>query len=196
MLVSFQNQVSLFCGKGSPTKKSVFYALPTARDWEGEDGMSGDKHDLERALSSINKYLQSYGDGYLGDDHHEARALADKCLIQSLLFVYTLSEFRLRTYSTLMLSSSYRAKTGTLLMRQMKKVWEDVVWARACCFKPTDPRKIGLGMFQSHDAVSRWEVLKAHAVMREYVMHNFEDHPSIAAEKVRWVTRNAMSIQR
>jgi hypothetical protein len=28
--------------------------------------------------------------------------------------------------------------------------------------------------------------------MNEYLHHNFEDHPSIAAEQVRWVTRNVM----
>ena len=59
---------------------------------------------------------------------------------------------------------------------------------------PTDPKEIGGGVFQNHNAaLAIWGVLKAHDVMQEFISHNFEDHPSIAAEQVRWVTRNVMS---
>jgi hypothetical protein len=48
-------------------------------------------------------------------------------------------------------------------------------------------------VFQNHNAaLAMWGVLKAHDVMNDYLQHNFEDHPSIAAEQVRWVIRNVM----
>lgn len=196
LLVSFQNQVPLFFGKGSPNKTSALNALPTARDWEEDDGTSGAKHDLDRALPSINKQLQSYIDVYLGEDQHEARALANRCLSQSLLFIHKLSDFITRSYRTMMLLKYDAVKSWTFLMRQVKRIWEDIGRARACCVdlgSPTDLEEVGGGVFQNHNAaLAMWGVLKAHDVMNDYLRHNFEDHPSIAAEQVRWVTRNVM----
>jgi hypothetical protein len=82
-------------------------------------------------------------------------------------------------------------------MRQVKRIWEDIGWARACCAdlgSPMDPQVSGgRGVFQNHNAaLAIWGVLKTHDIMNEYIRHNFEDHPSIAAEQVRWVTRNVM----
>jgi hypothetical protein len=196
LLVSFQNQVPLFFGKGTPTKTSSLNALPKASDWEEEDGTSGAKHDLDRALPSINKQLQSYIDVYLGEDQHEARALANRCLSQSLLFIHKMSDFITRSYRTMMLMKYDAVKSWTFLMRQVKRIWEDIGRARACCVdlgSPTDAEEAGGGVFQNHNAaLAMWGVLKAHDIMNEYLHHNFEDHPSIAAEQVRWVTRNVM----
>ena len=89
------------------------------------------------------------------------------------------------------------SKAWTFLMRQVKRIWEDIGRARACCVdigSPTDPGEVSGGVFENHNAaLAIWGVLKAHDVMQEYIGHNFEDHPSIAAEQVRWVTRNVMS---
>jgi hypothetical protein len=196
LLVSFQNQVPLFFGKGTPTKTSSLNALPKASDWEEEDGTSGAKHDLDRVLLSINKQLQSYIDVYLGEDQHEARALANRCLSQSLLFIHKMSNFITRSYRTMMLMKYDAVKSWTFLMRQVKRIWEDIGRARACCVdlgSPTDAEEAGGGVFQNHNAaLAMWGVLKAHDIMNEYLHHNFEDHPSIAAEQVRWVMRNVM----
>jgi hypothetical protein len=196
LLVSFQNQVPLFFGKGSPNKTSSLNALPTARDWEEDDGTSGAKHDLDRALPSINKQLQSYIDVYLGDDQHEARALANRCLSQSLLFIHKRSDFITRSYRTMMLLKYDAVKSWTFLMRQVKRIWEDIGRARACCVdlgSPTELEEGSGGVFQNHNAeLAMWGVLKAHDVMNDYLRHNFEDHPSIAAKQVQWVTRNVM----
>jgi hypothetical protein len=116
LLVSFQNQVPLFFGKGTPTKMSSLNALPKASDWEEEDGTSGAKHDLDRALPSINKQLQSYINVYLGEDQHEARALANQCLSQSLLFIHKMSNFITRSYRTMMLMKYNAVKSWTFLM--------------------------------------------------------------------------------
>jgi hypothetical protein len=197
LLVSFQNQVPLFFGKGAVTKGSSLNALQTAKDWEEDDGTSGAKFDLERALPNVEVQLQSYIDVYLGDGQHEARALATRCLSHSMLFILKLSDFITRTYRAMMILGYDGAKAWTFLMRQVKRIWEDIARARACCVdigSPTDPKEIGGGVFQNHNAaLAIWGVLKAHDVMQEFISHNFEDHPSIAAEQVRWVTRNVMS---
>jgi hypothetical protein len=196
LLVSFQNQVPLFFGKGAITKGSSLNALRTARDWEEDDGTSGAKYDLERALPNIERQLQSYIDVYLRDGQHEAWALATRCLSHSLLFIIKLSDFITRTYRAMMLLGYNGSKAWIFLMRQVKRIWEDMARARACCVdigSPTDPKEVGGGVFKNHNAaLAIWGVLKAHDVMQEFICHNFEDHPSIAAEQVRWVTRNVM----
>jgi hypothetical protein len=54
-------------------------------------------------------------------------------------------------------------------------------------------QEAGGGVFQNHNAaLAMWGVLKVHDIMNEYLRHNFEDHPSIAAEQVLRVTRNVM----
>jgi hypothetical protein len=199
VLVSFQNPVPLFFAKGPASKTSSLNALPTAKDWEDEDGTSGAKHDLDRALPSIDKQLQSYIDIYLGDEHHEARALATRCLNHSVLFVHKLSDFITRTYRTMMMLNYDPTKAWTFLMRQVKRIWEDIGRARACCTDLGSPtaEESGGSLARNHNAaLAMWGILKAHDVMTEYLRHNFEDHPSIAAEQVRWVTRNVMSGER
>jgi hypothetical protein len=87
-------------------------------------------------------------------------------------------------------------KSWTFLMRQVKSIWEDIGRARACCVdlgSPTDAEEAGGGVFQNHSAaLAMWGFLNLHDIMNEYLRHNFEDHPSIAAEQVCWVTRNVM----
>jgi hypothetical protein len=200
LLVSFQNQVPLFFGKGAGTKGSSLNALPKARDWEEDDGTSGAKFDLERALPHIERQMQSYIDVYLSGGQHEARTLATRCLSHSLLFILKLSDFITRTYRAMMMLGYNEGKAWMFLMRQVKRIWEDIARARACCVdigSPTDTKEVGGGVFQNHNAaLAIWGVLKAHDVMQEFISHNFEDHPSIAAEQVRWVTRNVMGGER
>jgi hypothetical protein len=200
LLVSFQYQVPLFFGKGVGTKGSSLSALPTAKDWEDDDGTSGAKFDLERALPNIERHLQSYIDAYLSDDQHEARALATRCLRHSILFILKLSDFITHTYRAMMMLGYDRSKAWTCLMRQVRRIWEDIAGARACCVdigSPAEPEEVGGGVFQYRNAaLAIWGVLKAHDVMQEFLCHNFEDHPSIVAEQVRWVTRNMMSGER
>ncbi len=48
-------------------------------------------------------------------------------------------------------------------------------------------------IFQDHNAaLAMWAVLKMHDVMEDYLAHNFVDHPSIAAENVRFLTYSVM----
>jgi hypothetical protein len=81
-------------------------------------------------------------------------------------------------------------------MRQVKCIWKDIGQASACCVdlgSPTDAEEAGGAVFQHHNAtLAMWGVLKAHNIINKYLHHNFKDHPSIAAEQVRWVTRNMM----
>jgi hypothetical protein len=70
-----------------------------------------------------------------------------------------------------------------------------MVRALACAVDLSPPStKGGIdGVFEDQNgALAMWAVLKMHNVMEDYLIHNFEDHPSIAAENVRFLTYNMM----
>jgi hypothetical protein len=91
-------------------------------------------------------------------------------------------------------------KVWAILSRQVLRIFEDMARARACAVDLAPPmlRRAGVdvpedGVFQDHNAaLAMWAVLKTHDVMEDYLAHNFEDHPSIAAENVRFLTYNVM----
>jgi hypothetical protein len=92
--------------------------------------------------------------------------------------------------------AGYKAdKVWSILSRQVLRIFEDMARARAGAVDLSPPAGSG-GMdsvIQEHNcALALWAVLKTHDVMEDYLVHNFEDHPSIAAENVRFLTYNMM----
>ena len=199
VLASFQNTLPEFFGKGVETDGSFLPALPKLTDWEAEDGINGAKFRLERALPLIQKQLSTYIDTYLGEDKLAARELAHRCLSHSMLFVTRLSDYITRTSRTLRVAGYKVDKVWAILSRQVLRIFEDMARARACAVDLAPPvMRRGIeatshGVFQDHNAaLAMWAVLKTHDVMEDYLAHNFEDHPSIAAENVRFLTYNVM----
>jgi hypothetical protein len=199
VLASFQNTLPEFFGKGSESDGSSLPALPKLSDWEAEDGINGAKFRLERALPLIQKQLSTYIDTYLGEDKLAARELAHRCLSHSMLFVTRLSDYITRTSRALRVAGYKVDRVWAILSRQVLRIFEDMARARACAVDlapPVTKRSADLpeeGVFQDHNAaLAMWAVLKTHDVMEDYLVHNFEDHPSIAAENVRFLTYNVM----
>jgi hypothetical protein len=199
VLASFQNTLPEFFGKGSETCGSSLPAMPKLTDWEAEDGINGAKFRLERSLPLIQKQLSTYIDTFLGEDKLAARELAHRCLSHSMLFVTRLSDYITRTSRALRVAGYKVDKVWAILSRQVLRIFEDMARARVCAVDLAPPMtKRGAkmpedGIFQDHNAaLAMWAVLKTHDVMADYLAHNFEDHPSIAAENVRFLTYNVM----
>jgi hypothetical protein len=195
VLASFQNTLPEFFGKGSDSEGSSLPAMPKLIDWEAEDGIHGAKFKLERSLPLIQKQLTTYIDTYLGEERVVARGLAHRCLSHSMLFVTRLSDYITRTARTLRLAGYKSDKVWSILSRQVLRIFEDMARARACAVDLSPPSNTGGAdsVFQDHNgALAMWAVLKTHDVMEEYLVHNFEDHPSIAAENVRFLTYHMM----
>jgi hypothetical protein len=195
VLASFQNTLPEFFGKGTESEGSSLPALPKLTDWEAEDGIHGAKFKLERSLPLIQKQLTTYIDTYLGENRAIARSLAHRCLSHSMLFVTRLSDYITRTARTLRLAGYKTDKVWSILSRQVLRIFEDMARARACAVDLSPPSSKGGvdSVFEDQNgALAMWAVLKTHDVMEEYLIHNFEDHPSIAAENVRFLTYNMM----
>jgi hypothetical protein len=65
--------------------------------------------------------LSSITSNYLGEDQNEARALANHCLSQSLLFIHKMSAFIMRSYRTMLMRYD-AVKSWTFFMGQVKRI--------------------------------------------------------------------------
>ena len=116
-----------------------------------------------------------------------------------MLFVSRLSDYITRTSRTLRVAGYKVEKVWAILSAQVLRIFEDMARARACAVDlapPTMRRGSEMSsdeIFQDHSAaLAMWAVLKTHDVMEDYLAHNFEGHPSIAAENVRFLKYNVM----
>jgi hypothetical protein len=116
-----------------------------------------------------------------------------------MLFVTHLSDYITRTSWALRVADYKVDRVWAILSRQVLWIFEDMARARACAVDLAPPvykRSTELpedGVFQDHNtALAMWAVLKTHDVMEDYLAHNFEDHPSITAENIRFLTYNVM----
>ena len=116
-----------------------------------------------------------------------------------MLFVTWLLDYITRTSCTLCVAGYKVDKVWAILSCQVLRIFEDMARARACAINLALPiMRHGTdmpedGVFQDHNAaLAMWAVLKTHDVMEDYLAHNFEDHPSIAAENIRFLMYNVM----
>lgn len=196
VLTSFQNILPAFFGKGSECEGSSLPALRKYSAWEADNG-TGAKFRMEKALPLIQKQLNSYI-GQVGQP--TLRELARQCLSHSILFLYGLSDYMSRTGRALKAAEYEVDKVWSIVSRQVLRIFEDMGRARACAVDLSPPGKDsdgggyedGFADQHQNAAISMWAVLKTHDVMEEYMMYNFEDHPSIAAENVRFLTYHFM----
>lgn len=200
VLASFQNILPEFLRKGKEVEGSLLPSLPKFSDWEVENGYDGTKFKLECSLPLIQKQLTMHIDTYLGEGCAETRSLAHHCLSHSVLFVTRLSDYITRTARSLKLVGYKTDKVWTILSRQVRRIFEDMARARAGAADiepPQDCKGKDEAPFSAQSAaLAMWSILKMHDVMELYLNHNFEDHPSIAAKNVRFLTYNLMGAGR
>jgi hypothetical protein len=140
--------------------------------------INGAKFRLERALLLIQKQLSTSINTYLGEDKLAAQELAHQCLSHSMLFMTRLSDYITRTSRALCVAGYKVDWVWAILSRQVLRIFEDMARARACAVHLAPPVSK-----QSSELPEDGE---------DYLAHNFEDHPSITAENVRFLTYNVM----
>ena len=107
-----------------------------------------------------------------------------------------LSDYITRTARSLKLAGYKTKKVWTILSWQVRRIFEDMARARAGAADlelPQDRKGREEAPFSSQSAaLAMWSILKTHNVMELYLNHNYKDHPSIAAENVRFLMYNLM----
>ena len=183
---SFQNVLPAILGKGTDT--SIYLpGLSTHKKWNAGNGTSSLHFHITQETPSVNTQVQNNIDNSLSDHYSPARNLAIECLQRSLQFVAELGNYIIRFYDELKSSGSFSEdQCWQLVCRCIKRCFQDMAAVRVTA------RDVKHAKDKYSTATEYvWATLKTHAVMEEYVRHNFEDHSSFASVITRFVTNNS-----
>ena len=160
--------------------------IPTPERWEDHYGLSGARVSIKSSMEEIRSRLESLIMERLRDNA-EGQALARQMLSDTLNFITALCEFVSETYRNLELAGFSKAEAWQLVSKLVHRIF-----AKDCHMKRgavsevldvSDTRVLGTGIL--------WATFATHQVMREYMRHGIENHPSMASEYVRFLVANS-----
>ena len=122
----------------------------------------------------------------LGGDR-KAQLLATMCLNATITFVTQLLAFVDTIYDKLVVSSKFTAEQGwSLTMKILDRICEDL-------FAPKEGVAVAMNVEEPGSICTHmlWSCFKTHDVMATYMEFNFENHPAISAEYVKFLATNS-----
>jgi hypothetical protein len=126
--------------------------------------------------SSIKVVLQNY---------LEARQLATDCIMQSKRFVIGLITFMSTEYAVWQQRGLGKWESWMMVCQIVRRNFEDMHSARILARSAQDRKDTDFSM-----AAFVYATLKCHAVMMDYVKHQFHDHPAVSAIITRHLAAN------
>jgi hypothetical protein len=184
VITSFQNVLPVVFGGDDDVSKPL-PALATPEKWyDGRYG-TGLKDQIRKGMVGIKVQFEAQ---IRLMRHEQGRMLALSCLSNSELFIAGLAEYISNVYDELK-HGGYDSKGAWILTcKLVRRIFDQIYNVRASAkdakFRGADSTTSAMVLFAT---------LKAHDVMREFVDANFENHPSIASEYVKFLTRNSMA---
>ena len=160
--------------------------IPTPERWEDYHGLSGAKISIKSSIEEIRSRLESLIMERLRDNF-EGQALARQMLSDTLTFISQLGEFISDTYRNLEIAGFSKGSAWQLVLKLVHRIF-----AKDCHMKQgavseildvSDSKVLGTGIL--------WATFATHQVMREYMKHGIENHPSMASEYVRFLVANS-----
>ena len=189
VLECFQHKLpKLFLGSATDHKTIYAHlpALSTRDKWE-------DKHRLKGVRVTIRDNKESVRSRYTSliaqrlKDHPEAQGIAREMLADTMDFIESINTFISDTDNNLVTAGFNREQSWDLVTKLVHRIFAvDCNNVRAQVKEFLDPsqhRVMALGCL--------WGTFATHMVMKEYVKHGIENHPSIAAEYVRFLVANS-----
>ena len=160
--------------------------IPTPERWEDHHGLSGARVSIKSSMEEIRSRLESLIMERLRENF-EGQALARQMLSDTLNFITALCEFISETYRNLDLAGFSKSDGWQLVSKLVHRIF-----AKDCHMKRgavsevldvSDSKVLGTGIL--------WATFATHQVMREYMRHGIENHPSMASEYVRFLVANS-----
>lgn len=171
----------------SERNKSKLSKLPNFEAWKG--GGEGVRNYVVKQMNLIHGTL-SHDIAYaFGNDSSmvQAQSLAVMSLNATITFLTQLMGFVDTIYEKLHLYSKFTAEQGWSLTTQiLDRICEDLFAPKegvAAAMTVEDPASICAHML--------WSCFQTHDVMAKYMEHNFENHPAISAEYVKFLATNS-----
>ena len=166
--------------------KSWLPGIPTPERWEDHHGLSGARVQIRSSIEEIRSRLESLIMERLRENF-EGQALARQMLSDTLNFITALCEFVSETYRNLDLAGFSKSDAWQLVSKLVHRIF-----AKDCHMKRgavsevldvSDSNVLGTGIL--------WATFATHQVMRDYMRHGIENHPSMASEYVRFLVANS-----
>ena len=168
------------------TGKGWLPGIPTPERWEDRHGLSGARISIKTSLEEIRARLESLIAECLRAND-EAQALARQMLSDTLTFITALCEFISETYRNLDLAGFSKVDGWQLVSKLVHRIF-----AKDCYMKRGAVSEV-LDVSDSKvlGSVLLWSTFATHQVMRDYLKHGIENHPSMASEYVRFLVANS-----
>ena len=170
--------------------------IPTKDRWEDEIGLSGVKVTITENLEIVRSGVQSAIASRLDPAHfpsnlesivRELQALAREMLGYSISFIEALVTFMSDTYTRLHNSGFTQKSSWELVSKLVYRIFAKdchAVRSRVAEHLDATQRKpMAVGVL--------WATLATHQVLKEYMTHGIENHPSIASEYVRFLVAHS-----
>jgi hypothetical protein len=157
--------------------------IPTHKSWA--NGTGGLKKAIEKKLSRLKSSLREVlgielGPGTIG------YAVAVEALEKSISWIGSFLSFMDQTYESLHFQSNFSSPRAWSLTTQLgRRIFSDLHSVRVGTTKA-----MGKGR-RAICPVILWAVFRTHDKMAAFEIANFEDHPSIASEYVKFLATNS-----
>ena len=190
VLECFQHKLpKLFLGSSTAEHRSIYAHLPalaTRDKWEDKNRLKGVKVTIRENKESVRSRYTSLIAQRL-KDYHEAQGIAREMLSDTMDFIESVNTFISDTDNNLVNAGFNKDQSWDLVTKLVHRIFAvDCNNVRAQVKEFLDPsqhRVMALGCL--------WGTFATHMVMKEYVKHGIENHPSIAAEYVRFLVANS-----
>ena len=170
--------------------------IPTKERWEDEIGLSGTKITISENVETVRTAVESAIATQLHVDKfplamtaliRELQALAREMLSYSISFIESLSTFMTSTYNRLVNSGFTKKASWELVSKLVHRIFaKDCYAVRGKVSEHLDAnhkKTMAVGVI--------WATLATHQVLKEYMAHGIENHPSIASEYVRFLVAHS-----
>ena len=188
-LESFKHPLPKIFHGGASENACNYTWLPglTSKDkWEDESGLTGARITISSSREVIRSGVESVIEIKM-QGLHEAQALARHLLSDSLSFLESLSTFICDTYRRLDHSGFGKVPSWELVSKLVHRIFaKDCHAVRGRVAEHMDAseaKSMAVGVL--------WATLATHQVMREYMEHGIENHPSISSEYVRFLVAHS-----
>jgi hypothetical protein len=171
--------------------------IPTKERWEDDIGMGGTKitiaENVETVRTAVESAIATQLDvarfpANLTSLIRELQALAREMLSYSISFIESLSTFMTSTYTRLVTSGFSKKNSWDLVSKLVHRI----LFAKDCF---AVRGKVSEHLDANHKKTMAvgviWATLATHQVLKEYMAHGIENHPSIASEYVRFLVAHS-----
>ena len=160
--------------------------IPNKNRWEDEFGQAGVKVTIQENIEVIRSRLESIIDEKLSS-HAEAHGLALQLLSDTISFITALCRFISDTHRRLEMAGFDVSSSWNLVSKLVHRIFgTDCHLKRGLVSEHLNAKE--------HDVMAAgvlWGTFATHQVMRDYMRHGIENHPSISSEYVRFLVANA-----